>query len=514
MAKTIKETVPAQHRFSELGSFKSPTSTINLLEQFLGGGDRSGTSKSQVDFTRRMLNAGVLDHPYKYESYESAYKNIPIIAGAVDKIVDFVVGPGFYAKAEKKETEKILNTWMDDNNFDYDLRTIVRNAVIFGIAPTELTGKGEKTRTIILDPKTIFVKIDDSGEIESYCQYIRGRKVADWKLDEIAFFPYNSIGNDPYGNSVLRSLFGFKDMNLVQNYLEMEQNMALMIRRKANAPIHVKIGSDLYPAQQGDIDTFAQNLAYLRNNQEFVTNHLVEMDVVGFRQQIIDFRPYVAHYENSIVYGLQVPVVLMGIGNVNEGLANVQMDAFERHIKSVQSSVIREVENKIFKRITPDKSQFCWNDPTDATEDQRLLRMENLLKTPGLSDQTRKDVEMEMRKILGFKEIDITPNPITQPGQKFGGTSGDNPIKKDKPELKPVKKSPSKKKKTKEDNEDVDVEEEYIDESMATTEDLTKLREDVRKDIENIKRADKLKEEEIATQKEKNEILKKIAEKV
>lgn len=422
------ENIP-KNELKNVSGISTPKMRALKLTEALGRG------KTDKNF---KLPTGVVDHSFDYAMYEQAYLTVPIIAGGIDKTVDFVIGPGFSVKSENKAAAKKINKWIQDNQFDSYLRTILRNQLVFGIAPVELLGEGEETRVNLLDPKSFFVKIDESGEIIGYCQVLHGKTVANWTLEEIAYFSYNNIAKDPYGTSMLRALFGSKKISLLQNFLEMEQAMNTLIKRKANAPLHVKIGSDEFPAQQGDLDSFASDLALLRNENEFVTTHTVEMDVVGFRSQILDFKPFIEHYENNIIYGLQVPVVLMGLGNVNEGLAKVQMEALNRRAKSIQASTEKEIEEVLFKKIigeSEDHVEVEWTSATEDTTDQKILRLQNVLKTPGLSDETRKDIEKEIRKMLGFKEIEITlPAPITQPGQSFGKPAGGTTATKPKKE--------------------------------------------------------------------------------
>lgn len=384
-----------------------------------------GKSKTSTRSSLLPSEPGLVQHPCDFEAMEGAYTTVPIITGAIDKTVDFIVGPGFFVKSEDKKVQERINEWLREENFDDHLRTIIRNVLVFGIAPVEIIGKGEDLRLSILDPKSFYIKIDESGDIIGYVQVLSGKVVARWDTDEIAYFSYNNIGKNPYGTSMIRPLFGSGDekVSLINNFLQMEKAMNTLIIRKANAPLHVKIGSPEEPASEGDVERMQNDLQLLRNENEFATSHLVDIDVVGFRGQIIDFKPFISHYENNIIFGLQVPVVLMGQANINEGLAKVQLESFERRAKSIQTSLEITIENGIFKKIVDDPPEFEWGSPTEDDIDQKLLRLVNILKTPGLTDDTRIDVEKEIRGVLGLEEKDIKlpePPPMTQPAQRFG----------------------------------------------------------------------------------------------
>ena len=63
------------------------------------------------------------------------------------------------------------------------------------------------------------------------------------------------------------------------------------------------------------------------------------------------FEKPIEHEIEMLIAAYQVPEVLLGKGNIPEGLAKVQMDAFERMITSIQVEIEKVIENKIFTRI-------------------------------------------------------------------------------------------------------------------------------------------------------------------
>ena len=401
-----KKTISLTERFGENLIF-SKSRTMNYLKEQV---------KSEIDYNQFPGRDYGERHPYDFQLFESAYKQVPIIFGAINKTVDFALGPGFYVDSTNKAVIKKINNFMEDMNFEIFLRIVVRNMLIYGNAFVEIVGKGKTIDNIIvLDPKYMFVKRDKHGILLGYTQYRGKNQPINFNSDEIAHFSYNQIGDEIYGTSILRPLLGGK-VSLLTQFLEMEDAMKTLVKRRANAPIHAKIGSDQYPPTSTDVENAADELVDLGNKNEIVTSYLVELDTLNFRSRLMDIDPYIQHYENSIIYGLEVPAVLLGRANVPEGLANVQMDAFERRIKSLQSFLEQTIEEKIFKKMFPnDHIEFEWGQPTSQLEGAEMQQYQNILKLP-ISDETKADIENLMRKKLGFKEIKIIlPKPIQKP---------------------------------------------------------------------------------------------------
>jgi len=378
-------------------------------------------SKAEVKIIPKISKEVGEEHPYNFELYENAYRTVPIIHGAINKTVDFVLGPGFYIECKNKTVKNKIEKFMEDQDFDTFLRIVTRNMLIYGSAFVEKVGSKKKFNLNVLDPKNIFIKRDKHGKVIGYTQYLNSGKKIPFKPEKIAHFAYNQTGDNIYGTSMLRPLFGSKRVRILQQFLEVQEAMKSIIKRRANSPIHFKVGTDEFPATASDIEAIADELVDLGDKNELVTSHTVSADVIGFKGRQIDIRPFIEHYESNIIYNLEVPAVLLGRANVPEGLANVQMAAFERRATSLQSFIEKTIEKKIFKQIAPKTIiEFQWGEPTTETEDVVLKRLMNLLKTPDLSSDTKRQIDMLIRKRLGIegdipKEETTSIPPVSEP---------------------------------------------------------------------------------------------------
>ena len=364
-------------------------------------------------------------HPYDYGILESAYLQIPIVKGGIDKSVDFVIGPGFFIKTENESIKKKIEDFMESQSFDTYLRRVIRDMLIFGSSFSEIVKNGSSIMLKPLNPKYIFIQRDNKGKLLGYSQWMGSGKPILFTSDEIIHFAFDQLGDSPYGTSAIRPLLGSAKVSPLSIYLESQKISNTILNRRGNPPILVKVGTDTFPASAADVSKVANELSDLQSTNEFVVDHKISMDVLQYRGRIPELQPFFDNYENIIIYGLQVPAVLLGRANVPEGLANVQMDAFERRAKSIQAFAEKEIETKIFRLIVKEKVEFEWGQPTMEMEDMELNRFMNLMKTPDISLQTKLDIENKIRTILGLKGIkNITPMP----------TSKTNPNKKEIPE--------------------------------------------------------------------------------
>ena len=370
-----------------------------ITEQVSGG-------KGDVDRDINVSEEIGEKHPYSFELLENAYLQVPIVKGAIDKTVDFVIGPGFYINTKSQSAKTIIEDFMREQDFDTYLRRVIRDMLIFGSSFSEVIRANGTIKLKPLNPKFIFVRRDAKGKILGYTQYKMKDKPISFAPDEIIHLAFDQLGDSPYGTSMIRPLMGSANVNPLFIYLQSQKISNTILTRRGNPPIHVKVGTDQFPATTGDVAAVANELGDLRSINEFVTDHRVVMDVLQYRGRIPELQPFFDNYENIIIYGIQVPAVLLGRANVPEGLANVQMDAFERHAKSIQAFAEKGIEKNIFSLIVGELVEFEWGQPTFEMEDIELKRLMNLLKTPDLSPKTKAEIENRIRTILGLEKLD------------------------------------------------------------------------------------------------------------
>jgi len=357
------------------------------------------------------------EHPFDYSITEGLYKNFGLLTGIIDKFVDFVVGPGFFVTSDDERAVQIINDFLRETNFDNILRAWLKEALIKGNGYIEIGGKKEEQPQgmKILDAKFMYVKRNNKGEIKGYTQLIGDSKTftknkpINFDNFQIAHLPINHLGNDAYGIGII-----FPSMVFVNNLIKNEKDLQMLMERKANSPLHIKVGnaSTGEIPTQAEIDAYAEKVTSLKNNQEWVTDAMVELKAINFGDIGEKFESVLTHDLKMIMFSLQVPEVLMGAGSIPEGLAKVQMDAFERRIQSIQAEAEKVIENKILRRVLQSQGidshvEFEWGRPSNTERNERIGRITELLKIPTLSFALIQELEKDIARNLGIKEEKI-----------------------------------------------------------------------------------------------------------
>src|SRR3990167_10998606 len=389
-------------------SFAITAPNTDIKEQFKGEINKRG---SPISSLREDIGE---EHPFDFKLTEDLYKKFGFVTGVIDKYVDFVVGPGFYVVSEDERAKTIITQFMRDMNFDTLLRGWVKEALIKGNGFLELGGKKDQppTGAKVLDANYIYVKRNDFGDVERYTQY-RGRisKLIVFDLTQIAHIKFNNLADDAYGIGLV-----YPALNTINNLLGNEKDMHMLMRRKANAPFHVKVGNiehNIMPTKD-QISQLGKDLEWLHNKHEWVTDAAVEMKVLDFGNIGEKFDIVNRYNLDMLFFTFQVPEVLMGRGSIPEGLAKVQMDAFERRIQSIQDELEKVIEQQIFKRVLLANKldvhvEFQWGQPSNTEKNEKLLRLTELLKLLSLDLRLRAEIEKDVAKLLGYDAKKLEP---------------------------------------------------------------------------------------------------------
>ena len=355
------------------------------------------------------------EHPFDFAVTEGLYQKFGFSTGVVDKYVDYIVGPGFFPTSEDERATKIIEDWIQDVNFDTVLRAWVKEALVkngfleLGGKPGE-TVKGAK----VLDSKWMYVMRDNKGVVQKYNQY-RGEidkfaknKVNEFDPHQIAHISFNKIGDMAYGMGII-----YPAINTINNLLQNERDLHMLMSRKANAPYHVSlggvVGGKYYKPNPATVDKWGGDLEWLNNKHEWVTDGLTDIKVIDFGNIGEKFNEVLKYDEEMLLYTFQVPSVLMGTANINEGIAQVQMDGFERRIISFQAEIEKVIEQKIFKRILNANGldvhvEFNWGRPSNSERYERLMKIAPILTSQTTSESLSRLLERETVKILELDE--------------------------------------------------------------------------------------------------------------
>ena len=355
------------------------------------------------------------EHPFDFRITEGVFKKFGFANGVINKYVDFIVGPGHYVTSEDERATQLIEDWMRDVNFDTLLRDWIKEALTKN-GFLELGGKPDETvkGAKVLDAKYMYVDRDNKGVVTKYNQYKGGfdkfakEKVIPFEPHQVAHLALNNIGDMAYGMGIV-----YPALNIINNLLQNERDLHMLMSRKANAPYHVKmggvVGGKYFKPNPTTVASFGKDLEWLNNKHEWVTDGLTEIKVIDFGNIGEKFNEVLKYDTEMLLYAFQVPSVLMGTANINEGIAKVQMDAFERRVGSLQAEIEKVIEGKIFKRILNANGldvhvEIVWGRPSNTERYLRLTNILPLMTSNTTSDTMTRMLEKEAIKILEMDE--------------------------------------------------------------------------------------------------------------
>ena len=355
------------------------------------------------------------EHPFDFDVVEKIYKKVGLIAGAINKITDAIVGD-FTIKVENENAQTILDSFIKESQFTNKIRPWIREAVLKGNGFMELDLKDKKNieRIRVMNANNMYVKRNKKGKVLLYNQFtgdlnrfsITSRKFITFQPNQIAHLQINKIPNDPYGIGLV-----YPNMKLIDLMLGMEFDLHKLISRKAGAPIHVKVGIPEQSVNTADIDAFSNKLKFMNNRTEWVTDANTEMKTIDFTNIGQNLTDTLKHDFHLLIAGLEVPEVLLGSGQLNEGIAKVQLDGFQRKIQSIREEIEAVIEEKILKPILnsnklDESIKFEWNLPSEEEINKRIEQVQKLLNTLGISENMKRALQLELAKLLDLEGLE------------------------------------------------------------------------------------------------------------
>lgn len=392
-------------------AFKKPAFSFAYLEE---------KAKSQVinpDTGSLKITSKVgIDHPFDFKLAENCFAKDGLINAAVNKYVDFIVGAGITIDGENDNSREVevLSQFIADTDFDNFLRDWVKQGLITnGFAEIVKNAKGIEELKIV-DAKTMYVKRDKHGKVEGYSQVIGNLardEVIAFKPEEIAHLPLNRLGNDAYGLGIVYPILG-----VLENIKCSETELHSLMKRKSNNPWFFLVGNEKEGIpSSSDLQSLQNSLQYLNNKQEWILPYTVQPTQIDTGNFGDKFEKILNHDLDMFFFSTQIPAVLMGKGNVPEGLAGVQMDAFERRITSLQQEVEHVLREQIFSVVLQSNGlggeyKIIWKQLSAAERRAELQTKLSFLGNMGLNPKLKEQLELQ-----SAKEFGINPELIEMP---------------------------------------------------------------------------------------------------
>jgi hypothetical protein len=354
-------------------------------------------------------------HPFDYSIIEGVAKKFGLITAILNKIRDYALGPGIFVDSENEEIVDILEEWIDKTDYKSFLNAWFEEALMKGTGYQEIAGLSSANSTNeikVVNSNTMYIKRDDKGNIKKYNQFIgsnmnqiKDEDIIQFNPTEIIQLDINKIGSCAYGMGIV-----FSALSIINDFLSAQKCMHKIMERKANNPIHAKLGNiekDDYP-QQEDIDAFGKKLQYMNSTTEWVTGPNVEMVVLDFGKISDKFQSIMDNDMKLLSYAFQVPESVMGGEKSYTGASESHDDGFDRIIKSYQEQIAFVIKTKVFNRVLENNGIFdrdykiIWGKPGEKELVEMRTSIQGLLALGELSPGMRLAYEKKLAILDGI----------------------------------------------------------------------------------------------------------------
>lgn len=374
--------------------------------------------KGEVSNPRALFpkDLGII-HPFDFKNAETIMSQVGLMNGAINKVTDAIVG-NFTVRASKIQKDAthvenamaIINSFIKNTEFPGRIRGWVKEGLHKGNGFMELDLEAERMR--VLNANQMYVVRDNNGNVKGYNQYagdlskkINIKKIIPFKPHKIAHLKINKVAGAAYGLGIL-----YPNMLQLDKFLGLETDIHKLINRKAGAPWHVKVGVPGEQANPAVIDDVSSKLQFMNTRTEWPTDANVEIKEIMTSDVGASMRALIDSDMEQIAFGLEIPLVFFGAGNIAEGLAKVQLEALQRKAASIQEDVESIIEEKIFKPLLNSHGldinvEFIWNLPGEEEINKRVAQLQSLLNTFNIGENSRRAYELEIARLLELTEL-------------------------------------------------------------------------------------------------------------
>ena len=390
-------------------------------------------------------------HPINFETMGEIYSKFGVVSAIIDKIIDFAIGPGIYIKCEDDGAKKILEDFIEDNQLTGIIKQWLRDALIKGNGFVELAGVTQEGKGIALkniNANSMYVRRDKKGKILGYTQHtgdsytrIKEDDAITFKAYEIMHLPHNIMPGDAYGLGKI-----YPAEQIIVNFLTTQKALHYLVKRKSNNPVHAIMGNaekNDYPSQ-AQIDDFAKSLQVMNEKTEWVTGPNIEIKGIDFGNFTEKFKDVLENDYQNLSIAMQVPQVIMGKANVSQGIATVDLDVFERMIKSIQEAIEKILEEQLLKKVLVKNAiekkdgkvirfDIEWGEQNLKDKLEIVQKLTELIKNPFVSNIMRISVEKQIAELLELdieNEIDAEEEDRKKKEEEFAKQDGLTPGQK------------------------------------------------------------------------------------
>ncbi len=351
------------------------------------------------------------EHPFNFKDTELLWRRCGLVNESISKFANSIV-TDFQIVLDNENSQALVDSFIHDTNLQVVLTSWVSEALLKGNGFIEIDLKESKLR--VMNANHMFIKRDKKGKVLKYNQWTKPLQKFDrtspelipFEVDQIAHLPINKVANDPYGIGIV-----YPNERIIENLIKNENDLQVIVSRKAGAPYHFKVGQPGSNIPSTVIDQIKGKLQFLTRSHEWVTDGDIEIKAIDFKDLGKSLTQAQDYFKQQYIAGIGIPEVLFGSGQLNEGIAKVQLQSYKQKIKSYQNLISDIIEEKIIRPLLKangldEQPTFIWDLPTEEEIDKKLkllkeMKNANVIIHPALGA----GIDIEIAKLLEMDEI-------------------------------------------------------------------------------------------------------------
>lgn len=344
-----------------------------------------------------------------FKTLDTAYRTIGIVHATVDWYADATMAEGYETEADEsqKAQKQVVDDFAAQVNLDELLHETTKQVVLYGNCYWELVGDDEDI--VILDPALIepVRKKSNPWEIEHYLMKAQNKPAKKLNPDTIIHFKFDVADYELYGIGLIEP-----NDSLIALGKNVESYLDLLLKRYATAPLHVKVGSEQFPASISELSTFSNSLKSRKYDSEWVTNHLIDINPVNVESGRLRYEYFLTYINDEMYAGLNAPLMPY-LRNATEASARAMLAAADRKVKSIQRFLKRIVEFRVFRPLCGNTGYYpkLSFEPVEERGKKELVEELIMLSSSGIITVDEAREELGMKPMEGGA-VPVQPEPV------------------------------------------------------------------------------------------------------
>lgn len=216
-----------------------------------------------------------------------------------------------------------------------------------GLKVQGLSGEAPVVGYYPINVTTIQILRDKNGIVKGWQQLVVGQdKPVKFKVTDVVHIYYKKEKGAAFATPFLLSA-----LDDIRSLRQAEETVLRLIYRNLHPLLHIKVGTNDLPGQQGEVDSVRSEFENMDLEAGFVTSERVSIDAVS-ADKIIDAKEYLKYFEQRVFTGLGVSELMMGRGNTaNRSTGDNLSGEFADRVKAFQKVMAIFVDEFIVKEL-------------------------------------------------------------------------------------------------------------------------------------------------------------------